>query len=169
MLNEAFDKVFEQVKASISRRTTSVTGSARRNVEPRSKRPRPRRWKHFIKHYCHPVWSKQSRGLVSLLQMNINWFGFRENPCQKQLLVRESKWLSMVDSSGIVTRHIHEISSVWYLSITNPAVGNDIVTGRVTSAEVVLAITRRTWGGKIPSVDAATAIATFKNDWQNEW
>ena len=75
----------------------------------------------------------------------------------------------MVDSSGIVKRHIHEISSVWYLSITNPAVGNDIVTGRVTSAEVVLAITRRTRGGKITAVDAATAIATFKNDWQNEW
>ena len=73
-----------------------------------------------------------------------------------------------MDSSGIVKRYIHEIGSVWVLSITNPAVGNDIFTARVTSVEVVSAITRRTRGGRIPSADAATAIATFKNDWQNE-
>ena len=71
-----------------------------------------------------------------------------------------------MDSSGIVKRHIHEIGSVWCLSITDPAVVNDIVTGRVTRAEVVLAITHRTRGGTITSADAA--IATFKNDWQNE-
>jgi len=51
---------------------------------------------------------------------------------------------------------------------TNPAVGNDIFTARVTSVEIVSAITRCTRGGTIPSADAATAIATFKNDWQNE-
>ena len=71
-----------------------------------------------------------------------------------------------MDSSGIVKRYIHEIGSVWVLSITNPAVGNDIFTARVTSVEVVSAITRRTRSGRIPS--AATAIATFKNDWKNE-
>ena len=73
-----------------------------------------------------------------------------------------------MDSSGIVKRYIHGIGSVWVPSTTNPAVGNDIFTARVTSVEVVSAITRPTRGGTIPSADIATAIATFKNDWQNE-
>jgi predicted nucleic acid-binding protein len=74
-----------------------------------------------------------------------------------------------MDSSGIVKRYIHEIGSAWVVSITDPAIGNDIFTVRVTSVEVVSAIARRNRGGGIPSDDAATAIATFKNDWQNEY
>ena len=42
-----------------------------------------------------------------------------------------------MDSSGIVKRYIHGIGSVWVPSTTNPAVGNDIFTARVTSVEVV--------------------------------
>ena len=74
-----------------------------------------------------------------------------------------------LDSSGIVKRYVHEVGSAWVVSITDPAIGNDIFTVRVTSVEVVSAITRRTRGGTISSSDAATAIATFKNDWQNEY
>ena len=74
-----------------------------------------------------------------------------------------------MDSSSIVKRYIHEIGSAWVVSIAAPAIGNDIFTVSVTSVEVVSAITRRTRGGTIPSADAATAIATFKNDWQNEY
>ena len=73
-----------------------------------------------------------------------------------------------MDSSGIVKHYIHEIGSVWGPSITNPAIGNDIFTARATCEEVVSAITRRTRGGRVPSAAAVTAIATFKNDWQNE-
>jgi uncharacterized protein len=65
-----------------------------------------------------------------------------------------------MDSSGAVKRYIHELGSVWVVSITAPAVGNEIFTVRITSVEVVAAITRRTRGGTIPSADAATAIGT---------
>ena len=42
-----------------------------------------------------------------------------------------------MDSSGIVKRYIHEIGSVWVLSIPNPAVSNDIFTARVTSVDCI--------------------------------
>ena len=74
-----------------------------------------------------------------------------------------------MDSSGIVKRYVDEIGSAWVIDITNPEKSNEIYTVRMTCVEIVSAATRRTRDGTITSADATMAIATFKNDLQNEY
>jgi len=48
-------------------------------------------------------------------------------------------------------------------------VKNEVYVVRITGVEVVSALTRRARGGAIDLADASQAIATFKNDFQNEY
>ena len=74
-----------------------------------------------------------------------------------------------MDSSCLVKRYVSEVGSGWVLSITNPVAGNEIYTVRITSVEIVSAISRRKRDGTIISADAAMVIATLKNDLLNEY
>jgi predicted nucleic acid-binding protein len=74
-----------------------------------------------------------------------------------------------IDSSGIVKRYANEVGSAWIVSITDPAVNNEIYVVRTTGVEVVSALTRLMRGGAIDPADAIHAIATFENDFQNEY
>jgi hypothetical protein len=51
------------------------------------------------------------------------------------------------DSSAIVKRYVKEIGTPWVLSLVAPAAGNRIYVARITSVEVVSAVTRRQRGG----------------------
>jgi hypothetical protein len=53
------------------------------------------------------------------------------------------------DSSAIVKRYVNEIGTPWVLSLLAPAAGNRIYVARITSVEVVSAVTRRQRGGSL--------------------
>jgi hypothetical protein len=74
-----------------------------------------------------------------------------------------------VDSSGLVKRYITEVGSAWVVKIAAPIAGNEVYIARITGVEVVSALVRRARGGTIDPGDANQAIATFKNDLQNEY
>lgn len=69
-----------------------------------------------------------------------------------------------MDSSGLVKRYIAEVGSTWLRGITDPAAGNDIYIGRITTVEIVAALTRRARSGTISVGDAAAACLLFRND-----
>jgi predicted nucleic acid-binding protein len=68
------------------------------------------------------------------------------------------------DSSAIVKRYVEETGTVWVISITNPTIGDSIYVARITGAEVVSAITRRSRGGGISRGDMTRAIVDFRYD-----
>jgi predicted nucleic acid-binding protein len=74
-----------------------------------------------------------------------------------------------VDSSAIVKRYVKEVGSVWLSNLVDPAVGNDIYLARITSVEVISALTRRAKGGTITPADAAAAISLFKVDLSHDF
>ena len=48
-----------------------------------------------------------------------------------------------VDSSALVKRYVNETWSVWLRGLVSPAAGNDIYIARITTVEVIAALTRR--------------------------
>ena len=62
-----------------------------------------------------------------------------------------------VDSSALVKRYVHETGSVWLSGLVASAAGNDIYIARITTVEVVAALTRRARGGTITAADARAA------------
>ena len=74
-----------------------------------------------------------------------------------------------MDSSSVVKRYANEVGSAWTIAITNPSARHEIYVARITGVEVVSALTRRSRGGAIEPVDAASAIAQLKSDLQNEY
>lgn len=69
-----------------------------------------------------------------------------------------------LDSSAVVKRYITEIGTDWVVNLTNPRAGNPIHLARITSVEVISAITRRSRSGNVSVADAAVAIADFRHD-----
>jgi predicted nucleic acid-binding protein len=69
-----------------------------------------------------------------------------------------------VDSSALVKRYVHETGSVWLSGLVASAAGNDIYIARITTVEVVAALTRRARGGTITAADARAACLLFRND-----
>lgn len=69
-----------------------------------------------------------------------------------------------VDSSALVKRYVHETGSVWLSGLVTPAAGNDIYIARITTVEVIAALTRRARGGTIPTADASAPCVLFRND-----
>jgi len=47
------------------------------------------------------------------------------------------------DSSVLVKRHVHEVGSDWFQTLTDPATKNVIITARLSIVEVISALNRR--------------------------
>ncbi len=73
------------------------------------------------------------------------------------------------DSSAVVKRYINEVGSGWITNLADPASGNSIHIVRITGAEVIAGITRRTRQGNISKSDASTAIALFRHHFLNDY
>ena len=69
-----------------------------------------------------------------------------------------------VDSSALVKRYVHETGSVWLSGLVASGTGNDIYIARITTVEVVAALTRRARSGTITAADASAACLLFRND-----
>jgi hypothetical protein len=69
-----------------------------------------------------------------------------------------------VDSSTLVKRYVHESGSVWLSGLVTPTAGHDIYMARITTVEVIAALTRRARGGTIAAADASEACLLFRND-----
>lgn len=73
------------------------------------------------------------------------------------------------DSSAIVKRYVKETGTSWVIGITNPAKGDGLYVARISGAEVVSAITRRSRGGDLSQADMTVAIADFRNDFERQY
>jgi predicted nucleic acid-binding protein len=60
-----------------------------------------------------------------------------------------------VDSSALVKRYVNETGSAWLSGLVASAAGNDIYIARITTVEVIAALTRRARGGTIGATDAS--------------
>jgi uncharacterized protein len=56
-----------------------------------------------------------------------------------------------VYSSALVKRYVQETGSMWLSGLVTPAAGHDIYIARITTVEVIAALTRRARGGAIPT------------------
>lgn len=74
-----------------------------------------------------------------------------------------------VDSSALVKRYVNETGSVWLSGLVSPAAGNDIYIARITTVEVIAALTRRARGGTIAATDASAACLLFRNDLPHDY
>jgi predicted nucleic acid-binding protein len=74
-----------------------------------------------------------------------------------------------VDSSALVKRYVNETGSVWLSGLVSPAAGNDIYIARITTVEVIAALTRRARGGTIAAADASAACLLFRNDLPHDY
>ena len=74
-----------------------------------------------------------------------------------------------VDSSALVKRYVNETGSVWLSGLISPAAGNDIYIARITTVEVIAALTRRARGGTIVAADASAACLLFRNDLPHDY
>ena len=74
-----------------------------------------------------------------------------------------------VDSSALVKRYVNERGSVWLSGLVSPAAGNDIYIARITTVEVIAALTRRARGGTIAAADASAACLLFRNDLPHDY
>lgn len=66
------------------------------------------------------------------------------------------------DSSALVKRYISETGSAWVQTITDISSGNWLYISRITTVEIVAALTRRIRTGTLTTHDAALAINEFK-------
>jgi uncharacterized protein len=74
------------------------------------------------------------------------------------------------DSSAIVKRYVNETGTPWVISITDLAAGARVYVAAITGVEVIAAISRRLIRAKtISPADAATAIASFQQDFSAEY
>jgi hypothetical protein len=73
------------------------------------------------------------------------------------------------DSSALGKRYIAEVGSAWLRSILDPTTGCTVFIARVTTVEIIAAVTRRERGGSLTPADATTARATFRTDLAQEY
>ena len=74
-----------------------------------------------------------------------------------------------MDSSALVKRYVNETRSMWLSGHVSPAAGNDIYIARITTVEVIAALTRRARGGTITAADASAACLLFRNDLPHDY
>jgi predicted nucleic acid-binding protein len=77
--------------------------------------------------------------------------------------------VSFLDTSALGKRYIVETGSVWLRALLDPATGCEIYIVRITTVEMISAITRRERGGSLTPGDAITARATFRSDLASEY
>jgi predicted nucleic acid-binding protein len=68
------------------------------------------------------------------------------------------------DASGIVKRYIQETGTAWMQALANPAAGHRLYLARITTVEVISAVTRRQRGGSLSAAEAASILAQFRQD-----
>jgi predicted nucleic acid-binding protein len=67
-----------------------------------------------------------------------------------------------LDSSALVKRYTIEVGTAWVISLFKPAAANRIYVARITSVEVISALTRRMRSGSIAQADYVKALARFR-------
>jgi uncharacterized protein len=66
------------------------------------------------------------------------------------------------DTSALSKRYVVEAGTVWLQATLDPTTGCSVYVARITSVELIAAITRRQRGGTIASSDAVAARAAFR-------
>ena len=74
-----------------------------------------------------------------------------------------------VDTSALSKRYLTEIGSAWLRAQLDPATGCTIFIARVTSVELIAALSRRERGGAISAMDANIARTLFQTDLNLEY
>jgi predicted nucleic acid-binding protein len=68
------------------------------------------------------------------------------------------------DSSALVKRYVVESGTQWVRGLCAPAAGHTIYVVRITGAEVMAALARRTRTGSLTQSSAQRTMAAFRND-----
>lgn len=74
-----------------------------------------------------------------------------------------------LDSSALVKYYVNEVGSSWVESLIDSQPPNEIVVAQITGVEVVAALSRQVRMGKASGAAAATAISTFRSDFQTKY
>lgn len=69
-----------------------------------------------------------------------------------------------LDTSALVKRYATETGTAWITGLIAPAIGNRILVARITGVETVAAIARKRKGNLLSPSDAATALATARQE-----
>ena len=70
-----------------------------------------------------------------------------------------------LDTSALVKRYAAERGSGWITNLTDPVIGHDVWTVRLTGPEMIAALFRKVRTGEITLADAAQAASDFRADW----
>ncbi|RUT03143.1 hypothetical protein DSM106972_054510 [Dulcicalothrix desertica PCC 7102] len=74
-----------------------------------------------------------------------------------------------IDSSALVKRYVNEVGSAWVLELFNSEPSNKIFIAAITGVEIIAAITRRSRGGSLNSVDTKILCNQFRSDYQTDY
>jgi predicted nucleic acid-binding protein len=77
--------------------------------------------------------------------------------------------IHFLDSSSLVKRYVSETGSAWVLSLVGAASGNQNYVARISGAEVVAAVARRSRAGGLSVADTTAVMTAFRHDFQNEY
>lgn len=69
-----------------------------------------------------------------------------------------------LDSSALVKRYMAERGTAWISSLCDAASGHTLYTVRISGAEIIAALFRRSRSGALSLLDAQTEAAQFKAD-----
>lgn len=69
-----------------------------------------------------------------------------------------------LDSSALVKRYVAERGTAWISQMCETASGHTIYAVRVSGAEIIAALVRRSRAGSLSTLDAQTEAAQFKAD-----
>ncbi len=73
------------------------------------------------------------------------------------------------DSSALCKRYVAEVGSAWLRALLAPTTGCTVVIGRMTTVEIIAALSRRERAGSLTSADATLARADFRSDLSHEY
>lgn len=68
------------------------------------------------------------------------------------------------DSSALVKRYVVESGTQWVCDLCDPATGHTLYIVRITGAEVIAALARRTRTGSLTQSAAQNTMAAFRDD-----
>ena len=66
------------------------------------------------------------------------------------------------DTSGLIKRHVHEVGTRWVRSLTHEKAAHTLCIVRITTVEMVAAITRRQRGGSLSAAQAGAILGHFR-------
>jgi predicted nucleic acid-binding protein len=73
------------------------------------------------------------------------------------------------DSSALAKSYLKEAGTAWTRTLLKPAAANTLYAVGVTEVEVISAVVRRQRAGSLSAMDAAIALADFRQDLQSEF